>query len=97
MIGVPMSRLMSRAGEIPSTPISTIPAEGVPPPPVDSPRKNIPTAPLTLASRVIQPLASKNVVGTSGGVVTGIPSVPHVSASFAHTVHSGPVGSSLFL
>ena len=38
---------MSSAGEIPSTPISTIPAEGVPPPLMGTPRTSIPATPLT--------------------------------------------------
>ena len=58
VIGVPMSRLMSSAGESPSTPILAITAEGVPPPPVGTPRTNIPATHLTLASRVVQPVAS---------------------------------------
>ena len=53
MIGVPMRRLMDSSGEGPSTPISSIPTEGVPPPPVGTPRTNIPTTPLTLAIRVV--------------------------------------------
>ena len=84
MIGVLVGRLMSSAGEIPSTSTSTVSAEGVPPPPVGAPRTNIPTTPLTPTSWVVQPPVSTNLVGTSGGVVTGIPSVPPVSTSFAH-------------
>ena len=86
VIGVPVSRLMSSAGESPSTPISAIPAKGVPPPPVGTPRTNIPTTPLTPASWVVQPLTSKNVVDTFGGLVTGIPSAPSTSPSFAYTI-----------
>ena len=93
MIGVPMSILMASSREGPSTPISTIPTEGVPPPLVGTPRRNIPTSPLTPASWVVQPPASTNVVGTSGGVVTRIPNVP----SFAHSAQSGPLGSSSFV
>ena len=96
MIGVPMGRLMSSAGESLSTSTSAAPAEGVPPPLVGVPKENIPTTPLTLASQVVQKLASTNVVDTSGGVVTGIPSVPPVSTSFAHTAQSDPVRSSSF-
>ena len=97
VISVPMGRLMSSARESPSTSISPIPAEGVSPPPIGTPRTNIPANPLTLASQAVQPLASTNVVGTSGGVVTGIPSVPSASPSFAHTTQSGPVGSFSFV
>ena len=97
MIGVPMSRLMSSVGESPSTLISTILAEGVPPPLVGTPRKNIPATPLTPSSRVVQPSTSTNVVGTSCGVVTRIPSVPFASPSFLHTTQSGPIGSFSFV
>ena len=45
---------MSSVGESPSTPISTISAEGVPPLPVGTPRTNIPGTPLTPTGRVIQ-------------------------------------------
>ena len=76
VIGVPVSGLMSSAGEIPSTPISAIPTKRVPPPPVGPPRTSIPTTPLTPANQVVQPLASTNLASTSGGVFTGIPSVP---------------------
>ena len=96
VIGVPVSRLMSSAGESPSTPISAISAEGVPPPPVGTPRTNIPATPLTPPSRVVQPPAPTNVVGTSSGVVTGIPNVPSASPSFTHTAQSGHVGCSSF-
>ena len=85
MIGVPVSRLMYSVGECPSTPVLAILAEGVSPPLVGTPRTNIPATPLTPASLVVQPLASTNVVGNYGGVVTGIPSVPFASPSFAHT------------
>ena len=51
VIGVPVSRLMASVGESPSTPISTILAEGVPPPPVGTPRTNTPTTPFTPGSR----------------------------------------------
>ena len=50
VIGVPMSRLMASAGEIPSTPILAIPTEGVPPPLVGTPRTNIPSTPLAPAN-----------------------------------------------
>ena len=88
---------MSSVGKIPSTSTSTAPAEGVPPPPVSAPRTNIPTTPLTPASQVVQPPASTNVVGNSGGVVTEIRSVPSASTSFAHTAQSGPIGSYSFV
>ena len=91
VIGVPVGRLMSSVGEIPSTSTSAAPVEGVPPPLVGAPRTNTPTTPLTPASQVFQPPTSTNVVGTSGGVVTGISSVPSISTSFAHTAHSGPI------
>ena len=69
----------------------------MPPPPVGTPRTNIPATPSTPASRVVQPLASTNVVGTSGGVVIGILDAPSASTSFAYTSHSGPLGSSSFV
>ena len=69
----------------------------MPPPPIGTPRTNIPVTPLTPASQVVQPPASTNVVGTSGGLVIGIPSVPSASPSFAHTTQSGPIGSSSFV
>ena len=53
VIGVPMSRLMASSGEGPFTPISAILTEGVPHPPVGTPRTNIPTTPLTPANRVV--------------------------------------------
>ena len=82
MIGVLVERIMSSAGEIPSTSTSVVPAEGLPPPSVGAPRTNIPTTPLTPTSWVVQPPVSTNLVGTSGGVVTGIPSVPFASTYF---------------
>ena len=88
---------MVSAGESPSTPIPFVPAEGLPPPPVVPPRTNILATPLTPTSWVVQPTASTNVAGSSGGVVTGIPSVPSTSPSFSQTVQSGPVGSSSFV
>ena len=75
---------MASVGEIPSTPIPAILAEGVPPPPVGTPRENILGTPLTPASQVVQPPASTNLVGTFGGVVTRFPSVPSASTSFSH-------------
>ena len=97
VIGVPMSRLMSRSGEGPSTPMLAIPAKGVPPPLVGTPRKNISSTPLTSAIKVVQPLNSTKVVGSSGGVVNGIPNAPFSSPYFAHTSQSGPIGSSSFV
>ena len=88
---------MSTAGESSSTSTLAAPVEGVPPPQVGAPRTSIPTTPLTPASWVVQPPAPTNLAGTSGGVVTGIPSVPSVPTSFAHTVQSGPIGSSSFV
>ena len=97
VIGVPVGRLMSSVGEIPSTSTLAVLDEGVPPPLVGAPRTNIPTTPLTLVSRVVQPSASTNVVGTSGGVVTRIPSSPSTSPSFAYTAQGGSIGSSSFV
>ena len=84
MIGVPLGRLMSTAGESSSTSTSTALAEGVPPPPVGAPRTSIPTTLLTPASQVVQPPAPTSLVGSFGGMVTGILSVPIVPTSFAH-------------
>ena len=97
VIGVPVGRIMSSAGE--SYFISTldIPDEGVLPPPVSTPRSSIPTTSLTLASRVVQPLVPPSLAGASGGMVTRIPSVPTVPTSFTHTAQSGPIGSSAFV
>ena len=97
VIGVPVSKLMASLGDGPSTPISVIPAKGVSHPLVVTHRTHIPSTPLTLASQVVQPPNSTNVVGPSSGVVTGIPSGPFASPSFAHTAQSGPVGSSSFV
>ena len=97
VIGVPLGRLMSTTGESSSTSTLATTAEGVPPPPVGSPRTSIPTTPLTPSSRVVQPPASTNLAGTSGGVVTGIPNVPYAPTSFTHTDQSGPTRSSSFV
>ena len=97
VIGVPMGKIMSNAGESSFISISAAPAEGVPPPPVGAPRSSIPTIPLTLASRVVQPPAPTILAGASGGMVTGIPSVPTVPTSFAQTAQSRPIGSSNFV
>ena len=88
---------MASLGEGPSTLISTILVEGVPPPPVGNPITSIPTTPLTPSSRVVQPPTSTNVVAPSSGVVTSIPSAPFASPSFAHTAQSSLVGSSSFV
>ena len=93
VIGVPLGRLMSSAGESSSTSTSVAPAEEVLPPPVSTPRTSIPTTPLTPASRVVQPTAPTSLAGASSGMVTQIPSVPTVPTSFAHTAQSGPTGS----
>ena len=85
MIGVPVGRIMSTEGESSFTSTSTALAEAVVPPLVTTPRTNIPTMPLTLVSRVVQPLAPTSLSGASGGMVTTIPSVPTVPTSFAHT------------
>ena len=69
----------------------------MPPSPVGTPRTSIPATPLTPASQVVQPPTSTNVVGTSGGVVIGIPSVPSASPYFSHIAQSGPIGSSSFV
>ena len=85
VIGVLVGRIMSTVGE--SSFISTSPAlaEGVPPPPGGAPRKSIPTTPLNPASQVVQPPAPTSLLGTSGGMVTRIPSVPSVPTSFRQT------------
>ena len=97
MIGVPLGILMSSVGESSSTSTSTAPAEGVPPPPIGAPRTSIPTTPLAPASWEVQPSAPTSLAGTSGCMVTGIPSVPLVPTSFPHTAQSGPIGSSSFV
>ena len=53
MFSVPVSRLVASVGESPYTHILAILAEGVPPPSVGTPGTNIPTTPLTPASRVV--------------------------------------------
>ena len=57
MIGVPVGRIMSTAGESSFTSTSGALAEGVLPPLVGAPRTSIPTTPLTPSSRVVQPPA----------------------------------------
>ena len=85
IFGVPVDRIMSTAGE--SSFVFTLAtlAEGVLPPPVSASRSRIPTMPLTLASRVVQPPVPTSLVGASGGMVTGIHSIPIVPSSFTHT------------
>ena len=78
VIGVPVGRIMSTAGESFFTSTSASPAEGVLPTPVGARRTSITTMGLTPASRVVQPMAPTSLVGASGGMVTGIPSVPTV-------------------
>ena len=84
MIGVPVGRIMSSARESSFIFTSAIPVEGVLPTPISAPRSNIPTMPLNPASRVIQPPVPTSLVGASGGMVIGIPSVPTVPTSFTH-------------
>ena len=91
VIGVPLCRLMSTAGESSSTSTSATSAEGVPPPSVGAPRTTIPTTPLTPASRVLQPQAPTNLAGTSGGVDTRITNVTSIPTSFAHTAQSSRI------
>ena len=97
MIGVPMGRIMSTAGESSFNSTSAALAEGVLPPSVNAPRSSIPTTPLTPVSRVVQPLVPTSLASATGGMVTGIPSVPTVPTSFTHTAQSGPIGSSAFV
>ena len=74
VIGVPVGRIMSTVGESSFTSTSAALAEGVLPPPVGAPRTSIPTTPLTPANQVVQPPAPISLAGTSGGMVTGLPS-----------------------
>ena len=97
ILGVPMGRIMSIAGESSFVFTLVIPAEGVLPPSVSAPRSSIPSTPLTPASWVVQPPVHSNLAGTSGDMVTGIPSIPIVPSSFPYTSQSGPVGSSAFV
>ena len=85
MIDVSLGRIMSIVGESSSTSTSAPPDKGVLPPPVGAPRTSIPTTPLTLASRGVQPPAPTSLADSFGGTVTGIPNVPIVSTSFVHT------------
>ena len=97
VLGVPVGRIMSSMEESPFVFTSAISVEGVLPPPVSALRSSIPSTPLTPASQVVQPLVHSNLVGTSGDMVTGIPSIPTIPSSFPYTSQSGPVGSSAFV
>ena len=55
VLGVPVGRIMSSAKESPFFFTSTLPIEGVLPPPVSAPRFSFPSTPLTPASRMVQP------------------------------------------
>ena len=78
VIGVPVGRIMSTAGESSFVSTSATQVEGVLLPLVGSPRSSIPTMPLTPASRVVQPPVLTSLAGASGGMVTRIPSIPTV-------------------
>ena len=97
VLGIPVGRIMSSVEESTFVFTSTLPVEGVLPPPVSAPRSSLPSTPLTPASRVVQPLVHSNLVGTSSDMVTGIPSIPTVLSSFPYTTQSGLVGSSTFV
>ena len=97
VIGVPVGRIMSSAGESSFIFTSAILTEGVLPSPVSTRRSSIPTMPLTPVSLVVQPSVPTSLAGASGGMVTRIPSVPMVPTSFKHTAQSGPIGSSAFV
>ena len=97
VLGVHVGRIMSSAGEIYFLFTLAILVEGVLPPPVSAPRSSLPSTPLTPVSQVVQPLVHSNLEGTSGDMVTGIPSIPTVPSSFPYTTQSGPVGSSAFI
>ena len=81
ILGVPVGRIMSSAEERPFVFTSTILVEGVLPTPVSAPRSSLPSTPLTPASRVVQPSVHSNLAGTSGDMVTGIPSIPTIPSS----------------
>ena len=97
ILGVPVGRIVSSAEESPFVFTSTLPVEGVLPPPVSAPRSSLPSTPLTPASQVVHPSVHSNLVGTSGDMVIGIPSIPTITSSFPYTTQSGPVGSSAFV
>ena len=92
-----MGRVMSSMEESHFVFTSTLPVEGVLSPPVSAPRSSFPSTPLTPARRVVQPPVHSNIGGTSGDMVTGIPSIPTIPSSFPYTTQSGPVGSSAFV
>jgi len=85
VLGVPVGRIMSSAGESSFAFTSAIPAEGVLPPPIGAPISSIPSTPLSLLSRVFQPPVHSNLAGTFGDMVTRIPSIPNVPSSFPYT------------
>ena len=85
VLGVPMGRIMSSMGESSFVFTSAVSVEGVLPPPVSAPRSSLPSTPLTPANRVVQPPIHSNLAGTSGDMVTGIPSIPTVPSSFPYT------------
>ena len=98
VIGVPMSSIMASSTKGMSYPTSTLPDGGVPLPHVSNPRPSTPATPFSPSSKVVHPSTSSNVAIPSGGrVVTGIPSAPFSSTSFAHTTQSGPIGSCSFV
>ena len=92
-----MSRVMSSTEESTFVFTSTLPVEGVLPPPVSAPRSSFPSTPLTPASRVVQPLVHSNIGGISDNTVVGIPSIPTSPSSFPYTTQSGLVGSSTYV
>ena len=53
VLGVPVGRVMYYVEESPFVFTSTLPVEGVLPPPVSAPRSSLPSTPLTPASRVV--------------------------------------------
>ena len=97
VLGVPVGRTMSSEGEATFVFTSTLPVEGVLPPPVSTPRPNLPSTPITPASRVVQPPVYSNIGSMSSDMATGIPSIPTIPSSFPYPTHSGPVGSSAFV
>ena len=76
VLGVPVGRIMSSTKESSFVFTSVVPVEGLLPPPVSAPRSSIPSTRLTPVSRVVQPSVHSNLAGTSGDMVTGIPSIP---------------------
>ena len=85
VLGVPVGRVMSSTEESSFVFTSTIPVEGVLPPPVSTPRSSFPSTPLTPTSRVVQPPVHSNIGGTSGNTVAGIPGIPTIPSSFPCT------------